>query len=115
MNTLTKLSLSLHAACLALCVTAAGTSQAANIPVLTPEVAAGGGTAVALKHAQDPPRKVDGSASDWTGALPGFGGALDYSHGELVYEDHIFDAYGADNGQDAQRMATPQVRPLLAS
>src|SRR4051794_40686289 len=28
-----------------------------------------------------------------------------YSHGELVYEDHIFDAYGADNGQDAQRMA----------
>jgi pimeloyl-ACP methyl ester carboxylesterase len=28
-----------------------------------------------------------------------------YSRGELVYRDHIFDAYGADNGQDAQRLS----------
>lgn len=37
--------------------------------------------------------------------MPGFGGATIYSHGELVYEDHIFDAYGPDNGQDAARLA----------
>ncbi|MCW2966370.1 MAG: hypothetical protein JWM71_142 [Solirubrobacteraceae bacterium] len=74
-------------------------------PVLRSQVAAGGGTAVALRAAHDPAHAIDGKAGDWTGALPGFGGAEDYSHGELVYEDHIFDAYGADNGQDAQRLS----------
>ena len=74
-------------------------------PVLRSQVPAGGGTVVALPAAHDPHHAIDGSTGDWTGTLPGFGGAQDYSHGELVYEDHIFDAYGADNGQDAQRLA----------
>src|SRR3954465_10625296 len=74
-------------------------------PVLRTEVPAGGGSTVALPAAQDGARRVDGETSDWGGRLPGFGGAQMYSRGELVYEDHIFDAYGADNGQDAQRMA----------
>jgi pimeloyl-ACP methyl ester carboxylesterase len=82
-----------------------GAASAANIPVLTPQVAAGGGTTVQLRAAFDTRRTVDGNPSDWHGYLPGFGGAMDYSRGELVYEDHIFDAYGADNGQDAQRLA----------
>src|SRR3954468_13111117 len=85
-------------------LTISATANAANIPVLTADISAGGGTTAPLKQAQDPPRTVDGNFGDWTGKLPGFGGALDYSRGELVYEDHIFDAYGADNGQDAQRM-----------
>jgi pimeloyl-ACP methyl ester carboxylesterase len=88
-----------------LCAAAVGTAQASPVPILNPEVAAGGGTTVPLRTASDPPRTVDGYTADWTGRLPGFGGALDYSRGELVYEDHVFDAYGADNGQDAQRMA----------
>ena len=79
--------------------------NAVHPPVLTTEVPAGGGATVRLKRQADPPRVVDGRFGDWGGSLPGFGGAMDYSHGELVYEDHIFDAYGADNGQDAQRMA----------
>src|SRR5437899_961604 len=79
-------------------------ASAANVPVLTPDVPAGGGSVTPLKSAHDAARTVDGDFGDWTGRLPGFGGALDYSRGELVYEDHIFDAYGADNGQDAQRM-----------
>jgi hypothetical protein len=91
-------------AILALTVSAAS-AQAANIPVLTADIPAGGGVAVPLKAAHDPGRVVDGRFSDWTGRLPGFGGALVYSRGELVYQDHIFDAYGADNGQDAQRMS----------
>jgi hypothetical protein len=81
---------------------------AANLPVLTADIPAGGGVAVPLRAGHDPGRTVDGRFGDWTGSLPGFGGALIYSRGELVYEDHIFDAYGADNGQDAQRLAVEQ-------
>jgi pimeloyl-ACP methyl ester carboxylesterase len=84
------------------------TANATNIPVLTADIPAGGGITTPLKPARDPGRTVDGHANDWTGRLPGFGGALMYSRGELVYEDHIFDAYGADNGQDAQRLAVEQ-------
>src|SRR3954464_6465028 len=84
---------------------AASSASAANIPVLTPDVPAGGGTTPALRAAHDDARTIDGDPADWGGSLPGFGGALFYSRGELVYEDHIFDAYGADNGQDAQRMS----------
>lgn len=84
---------------------APATASAANIPVLTPEIPAGGGTTTPLAPATDPARTVDGNVSDWTGRLPGFGGAMFYSRGELVYEDHIFDAYGPDNGYDAQRLA----------
>jgi len=80
-------------------------SASAGLPVLRTEVPAGGGTTVALRAQRDAPRRVDGDTSDWGGGLPGFGGAEMYSHGEFVYEDHIFDAYGADNGQDAQRLA----------
>jgi predicted esterase len=86
---------------------------AASAPVLRSEVAAGTGTTVPLRPRADGPRRVDGDASDWGGRLPGFGGALAYSHGELVYQDHIFDAYGADNGQDAQRLAVQD--PLEAA
>src|SRR3954471_12811418 len=80
-------------------------ARAATPPVLRTEVAAGSGTTVALPARADGPRRVDGQAGDWGGTTPGFGGALMYSHGELVYQDHVFDAYGADNDQDAQRMA----------
>src|SRR3954469_25020294 len=93
------------------CIPAA--AQAANVPVLTPDVPAGGGGAVPLQAAHDPARVVDGHVDDWTGRLPGFGGAVMYSRGELVYEDHIFDAYGPDHGQDAQRLAVED--PLQAA
>src|SRR6478736_6476248 len=89
-----------------LCVPAV--AGATNIPVLTADIPAGGGSLTPLAAAHDPARTVDGHFGDWTGRLPGFGGALAYSRGELVYEDHIFDAYGADNGQDAQRLAAEQ-------
>jgi pimeloyl-ACP methyl ester carboxylesterase len=85
-----------------------GAATAANIPILTADIPAGGGVTTRLGAARDPGRTVDGRFGDWTGRLPGFGGALMYSRGELVYEDHIFDAYGADNGQDAQRLAVEQ-------
>lgn len=80
-------------------------AAAAAPPVLRTEVSAGSGTTVSLPPRADGPRRVDGAAADWGGTSPGFGGALAYSRGELVYQDHVFDAYGADNGQDAQRMS----------
>ncbi len=76
-----------------------------TLPVFRSQAPAGGGTLVDLHPALDPARKVDGDVSDWTGHLPGFGGAEMYSHGELVYEDHIFDAYGPSNSYDAARMS----------
>src|SRR3954454_7709629 len=90
-----------------------GAALAANVPVLTADVPAGGGATAPLAAASDPARAIDGDPSDWQGRLPGFGGAIDYSRGELVYEDHIFDAYGPDNGQDAQRMSV--MDPLTAA
>ena len=79
--------------------------QGVTLPVFRTEVPAGSGTATPLAPAFDPPRTVDGNVSDWTGQLPGYGGALIYSHGELVYQDHIFDAYGPADAYEAQRMA----------
>jgi len=76
-----------------------------SAPVLRSEIPAGAGTTIALEPRSGGPRKLDGDAGDWAGELPGFGGALMYSAGELVYQDHLFDAYGADEGQDAQRAA----------
>lgn len=77
-----------------------------SLPVLRSEVPAGKGTTVALpRERHDGDRDVDGERKDWKGSLPGFGGASLYSSGELVHQDHLFDAYGADEGQDAQRAA----------
>src|SRR4051812_30630080 len=74
-----------------------------TLPALRSQVPAGGGQTVTLFDRHDGPRTLDGDARDWDRQLPGFGGASMYSHGELVYEDHLFDAHGADEGQDTQR------------
>ena len=90
--------------CAALVVLAEPARGDVSIPVFSTEVPAGHGTAVALRPAFDPPRRVDGRIGDWHGRPTRFGGSTIYSSGELVYQDHIFDAYGPDNGQDVQRL-----------
>lgn len=91
-----------------------GAAADVSVPVLGAEVPAGHGTAVALKPVKDPPRTVDGDTGDWRGRPSGFGGSTIYSSGELVYQDHIFDAYGPDNGQDKQRLAAQEaVQPTV--
>ena len=87
--------------------------QGVTLPVFRAEVPAGGGTLKSLAPASDPARTVDGNVSDWTGQLPGYGGAMIYSHGELVYQDHIFDAYGPADNYEANRMAA--MDPLTAT
>lgn len=55
--------------------------------------------------AQTPSAKVvDGDPSDWIGELQRFGGSTRLSAGELIYNDYLFDAYGADDGVDATRV-----------
>lgn len=77
-----------------------------DLPVLGAETLVGaivrsGAPAVA------PTAKVaDGDLSDWTGAPTRLGGSAIYSRGEYVYQDYINDAWGADDGFDADRLAT---------
>ena len=80
-------------------------------PVLSTEVPAGTGVVASMPSAGPSAKTVDGSIADWRGRAPGFGGALFYSRGELLYQDHLFDAYGPDDGRDAQRLAVQD--PLL--
>ncbi len=54
---------------------------------------------------------VDGSIDDWAGQATRFGGTLIYSRGELIYQDHLFDAHGADDGNDVGRLDL--VGPLI--
>ena len=86
-----------------------GTAAAA--PVLSTEVPAGTAVKQPLPSVTPSGKTVDGLTADWRGTLPGFGGAVLYSRGELLYQDHLFDAYGPDDGRDAQRLAIQD--PLL--
>ena len=86
-----------------------GTAAAA--PVLSTEVPAGTSVKKRLANVAPSAKTVDGSGADWRGRLPGFGGALLLSRGELLYQDHLFDAWGADDGRDAQRLAVQD--PLM--
>ncbi|HWG93346.1 MAG TPA: prolyl oligopeptidase family serine peptidase [Mycobacteriales bacterium] len=74
-------------------------------PVLHAEQRRGTAVSVPLP-AEAPTRKtVDGDASDWTGDAPLTSGFTAYSRGELVHSDFLFDAFGADDGDDADRVA----------
>jgi pimeloyl-ACP methyl ester carboxylesterase len=49
---------------------------------------------------------VDGAIGDWIGESARSAGKHVLSAGELIYSDHLFDAHGADDGFDADRVAT---------
>ena len=83
-------------------------AQDVTLPVLGRETPAGTGRTVALSAVAPAPKTIDGLIGDWTGEGPGFSGTIVRSHGELVYTDHLFDAFGADDGKDAERLQTMQ-------
>jgi pimeloyl-ACP methyl ester carboxylesterase len=62
-------------------------------------------------------RSLDGGLSDWIGTPTGFASAETYSRGEFIYEDHLWDAYGASSDVGAARGvgldALTQVDPRL--
>src|SRR3954469_16468001 len=85
-------------------------AHAASLPVLGTETPAGTGKLVELKKDKPSAKTLDGRIGDWTGTPAGFSGPIVRSHGELIYTDHLFDAYGADDGHDAQYLQ--QTGPL---
>lgn len=55
---------------------------------------------------QSPSRKlVDGRIDDWIGDPSRIGGSARWSAGEHIYTDYVYDNYGADDGDDARRLA----------
>src|SRR5687767_2059000 len=76
-----------------------------DLPVLSREVPAGGGGYVSSPGPSPRAKTIDGDPSDWVGISSRYGGTTVYSGGELVYQDHLFDAHGADDGRDAERLA----------
>ncbi|MCI5063916.1 MAG: hypothetical protein MRY71_13325 [Algiphilus sp.] len=44
-------------------------------------------------------------AGRWAGTASRLGGTAHYSRGEHIYNDYVFDAWGADDGDDARRLA----------
>lgn len=74
-----------------------------QLPAAHAELLRGGATSDDPVRGPTWPRLVDGDVSDWRGQPTGFAGTSVYSAGELVYTDHLFDSYGADDGGDTAR------------
>ena len=100
-------------AAVALASPARGELPAGGLPIFSAAVPAGGGTPTPLPAAPGSAKTVDGQPGDWAGVSPGFAGAALRSRGELLYTDHLFDAFGADDGRDAERLAL--LDPLAAT
>lgn len=89
-------------------VVAAGSAVAVagpEVPVLHAEQRRGVAVVTALPDAPTAHKRIDGRTDDWTGTAPRFSGLAAYSRGELVYSDYLFDSFGADDGDDADRVA----------
>ena len=96
-------------ALLAAAATIAGTAVVANAdvepPVLHAQQKRGTAVLAELPPVAPTAKTVDGQTGDWTGVAPGFSGLTSYSAGEMVYADFMFDAFGAEDGDDAERVA----------
>ena len=75
-----------------------------DLPVAAADVPRGTGSYEASGAVAPTTKVVDGQISDWAGAPTMYGGTSTYSAGEFIYQDHLFDAYGSDDGRDAERM-----------
>ncbi|MFP5220303.1 MAG: prolyl oligopeptidase family serine peptidase [Actinomycetes bacterium] len=76
-----------------------------ELPVLHAEQRRGVAVVTPLPSERPTPKKVDGDTGDWVGDAPRLSGFSAYSRGELVHTDYLFDAFGADDGDDAERVA----------
>ncbi len=75
------------------------------LPVASYPLPRGGLARCALPARTPSTKTVDGSPHDWIGAASRIGGTTRMDAGELIHSDFLFDAYGADDGTDAQRLA----------
>ena len=81
-------------------------TSAPEAPVAHGELRRGGVTVDATSQQPVTPKVTEGSFLDWVGTPSNLGGITIRSKGELIYTDHVFDAHGADDGADAERLAT---------
>jgi Putative esterase len=65
-----------------------------HLPGLQAPTPIGTGKVVAERKVRPSRKRVDGRIADWRGQSSGYAGTTVYSRGELVYLDHLFDAYG---------------------
>lgn len=72
-----------------------------QVPGLEAATPAGTGTVVELAPRRPSRKRVDGRIGDWVGRASRFAGTTVASRGELIYQDHLFDAYGAAGDRDA--------------
>ena len=79
---------------------------APELPVLHGETARGSLVYTGATRVPRTDKVVDGFIADWTGTPSRLGGTSVRSAGELIYSDYLFDAYGADDGGDAERLST---------
>lgn len=86
------------------------TDNATDLPVMSAEVPRGTYEVVSREAGTPTAKVVDGDISDWAGQASRYGGTATYSAGEYIYQDHLFDATGADDGRDVQRLET--TKPL---
>ncbi|MFA5890440.1 MAG: prolyl oligopeptidase family serine peptidase [Actinomycetota bacterium] len=77
-----------------------------DLPVLGPQTPVGSIVTAPADSAAPTLKTIDGDISDWTGDITRLGGTSIYSRGEFVYQDFLMDAWGADDGADAQRLQT---------
>ena len=75
------------------------------LPVLSRPLQRGQLIATAVAPVQPQAKTVDGDPSDWLSASSLFGGSQHFAAGEHVYTDYLFDARGADDGDDGRRLS----------
>lgn len=75
------------------------------LPALSRPLTRGSLVATNADTIQPSAKTVDGDPSDWLGSSANFGGSQQFHAGEHIYTDFIFDARGADDGDDARRLA----------
>jgi dienelactone hydrolase len=73
-------------------------------PVLSEPITRGELVLAAATSRTPSDKVVDGDPSDWIGEASGIGGTSVWDAGEHVHSDFLFDAHGADDGGDAQRL-----------
>ncbi len=81
-------------------------SAVPDLPVLGVETPTGSIARSAAAPVAPTPKVIDGAVDDWSGEITRLGGTSILSHGELVYQDYLGDAWGADDGFDAGRKQT---------
>lgn len=82
------------------------------LPVLSYPIPRGGLYECTPRPGRASPKTVDGDPADWVGQATRLGGTTRLDAGELIHSDFLHDAYGADDGGDAQRLAL--LDPLAA-